>query len=245
MAFVAGFELLRDCIVQELRDWYSQPSGDLAWMETTPEYEQRVIARAKDIVEASLGWLREKNVLTEDEIHDFGRLRKKRNDVVHEFESYLTDKDRSDFVAEFSLLVDLTRKVELWWLKNAHIPLSVVVNEAETDKQEIDWEAMTGFRETLVRWMALVATESLEISDTYLAKLIKGKTGTTTICLRENSARNRAASPSARGFVKDGLSRTDLSGVSPEFLRPPTDRTRMSVERCCRWSVSSAAQVRF
>jgi len=174
MAFVAGFEILKDVVVEELRKFYSLPSQDVKYWEVSPDYELKVTSRSKDIAEASLDWLKESGAIVEFDIETYQRLRKLRNEVVHKFHDFLSIKDRSVFVQEFPQLASLTRKVEIWWLREVIYPTGDHPGHVPEDATPNWDEAKTGGA-VMVEWMAHVALSSMEVSDSYLRDLFSQK----------------------------------------------------------------------
>jgi len=136
--FITAFELLKDCIVDRVRYFYTLGFGDKT--ATTPEYEQGVIARDKKKrpLSASLDWHREHQVIDETDLEIFTHLANIRNQLAHELFSVVTGQMPSEHDSQFPALISLLRKVEVWWIVNVEI-----ATNPDYDGQEIDENGIT------------------------------------------------------------------------------------------------------
>lgn len=130
--FITTFEILKDSIVDRIRDFYTN-----GWDENgsivSPEYQQQVTSRNKSAVYASLEWLLERDVIDQVDFQTFENLKKIRNMLAHQLFSVVTGQVESDHSTQFPVLVELLRKIELWWVINLEIPTN-----PDFDDQEID-----------------------------------------------------------------------------------------------------------
>lgn len=136
--FITTFELLKDCIVDRVRDFYTLGFDDKT--ATTPEYEQGVLSRDKKrrALPASLDWLREHHAIDEGDLEIFTRLTAIRNQLAHELFNVVTGQMPSEYDSQFPLLIALLRKVEVWWIVNVEIPTN-----PDYDGQAIDESGIT------------------------------------------------------------------------------------------------------
>jgi hypothetical protein len=136
--FITAFELLKDCIVDRVRDYYTLGFGDKT--ATTPEYEQGVLARDKKKrpLPASLDWLCEQHAIDDADLEIFTRLTDIRNQLAHEIFSVVTGQVPSEYDSQFPALIALLRKIEVWWIVNVEIPTN-----PDYDGQEIDETGIT------------------------------------------------------------------------------------------------------
>ena len=136
--FITAFELLKDCIADRVRDFYTLGFGDKT--ATTPEYEQGVIARGKKKrpLHASLDWLREHQAIDETDLEIFTHLAIIRNQLAHELFNVVTGQVPSDYNSHFPALIALLRKIEIWWIVNVEI-----AKNPDYDGQKIDENGIT------------------------------------------------------------------------------------------------------
>lgn len=136
--FITAFELLKDCILDRVRGFYTLGWGDKT--ATSPEYEQAVLARDKKrrALPASLDWLREHQAIDETDLEIFTRLANIRNQLAHELFSVVTGQAASEYESQFTALITLLRKVEVWWIVNVEIPTN-----PDWDGQEINEAGIT------------------------------------------------------------------------------------------------------
>lgn len=134
--FITTFEILKNSIVDRIRDFYS-----IGWSAegtmVSPEYELKVLSRNKSSLYASLDWLREHEAIADDDLKIFEQLKKTRNILAHQLFDVVTGQAKSDHTDQFPVLVELLRKIELWWVVNVEIPTNPDYDGAEIDEQGI------------------------------------------------------------------------------------------------------------
>jgi hypothetical protein len=156
--FITAFELLKDCIVDRVRDFYTLGWGDKT--ATSTEYELAVLARDKKRrpLTASLNWLREHHAIDEADLETFTCLAAIRNQLAHELFSVVTGQVPSDDDSQFPALISLLRKVEVWWIVNVQIPTN-----PDYDRQEIDEADITPGALMSLQMLIDVATGKTEL----------------------------------------------------------------------------------
>jgi len=130
--FITTFEILKDSVVDRIRDFYTN-----GWDENGPivgpEYQSQVLTRNKSTLYASFDWLREHKAIDEADLKTFETLKKIRNQLAHQLFDVVTGQVESEHAAQFPVLVSLLRKVEVWWVINVEIPTN-----PDYDGQEVD-----------------------------------------------------------------------------------------------------------
>ena len=134
--FITTFEILKNSIVDRIRDFYS-----IGWSEeastVSTEYESKVLARNKSAVYASLNWLLEQQAISEEDLKTFDLLKKTRNLLAHQLFAVVTGQAESNHTEQFIVLVELLRKIEVWWVVNVEIPTNPDYSDAEIDETGI------------------------------------------------------------------------------------------------------------
>jgi len=159
--FITTFEILKDSIVSRIRDFYSDGLNENGAI-VSPEYEANVLSRNKSAVYASLNWLHESQAINDEDLKTFERLKKTRNLVAHKLFEVVTGQAESNHTDQFPVLVELLRKVEVWWVVNVEVPTNPDFAEEEIDEQGIVpgailslqmlMEVATGNTELLQAW---------------------------------------------------------------------------------------------
>ena len=151
--YIAGFEVLKEAIVDHIRDFFGMgfdESGDTV----DPRYHSDVLARNKSPVYASLGWLKEMNVINDADICVFDCVKACRNTLAHKLFSTLASEGLPpDFEQRFTEMVELLHKVEVWWIVNYEIPINPDYDGRHIDKEEIVPSRLAGIQ--LLRDIAL------------------------------------------------------------------------------------------
>ncbi len=130
--FITAFEILKNSIVDRIRDFYS-----IGWSEedntVSPEYANNVLSRNKSVVYASLNWLIEQQAIDESDLATFEQLKRTRNLLAHRLFDIVTGHAESLHQEQFNTLVELLRKIEVWWVVNVEL-----ATNPDYDDQEID-----------------------------------------------------------------------------------------------------------
>ena len=119
--YVAAFELLKESIVERIRDFYL-----LGYDESDPQfltkYDADVLSKNRSPVYASLQWMMEQKAIDNNDIASFEAAKNCRNVIVHEMNRMLTDGLPADWQRNFDSIVALLDKVEKWWIVEVEIP---------------------------------------------------------------------------------------------------------------------------
>jgi len=130
--FITTFEVLKDSVVDRIRSFYTNgfdENGPLVG----PEYQIEVASKNKSLIYASLDWLQEHEVIDDKDLATFEQLKRTRNQLAHQLFAVVTGQVESTHEAQFEVLVELLRKIEVWWVVNFEIPTN-----PDFDGQEID-----------------------------------------------------------------------------------------------------------
>jgi hypothetical protein len=134
--FITTFEILKNSIVDRIRDFYS-----IGWSKegstVSPEYKAKVLLRDKSPVYASLNWLHENQVINDDDLETFETLKVTRNLVAHQLFDIVTGQAKSNHTEQFQVLVELLRKIEVWWVVNVELATDSDYADAEVDEDGI------------------------------------------------------------------------------------------------------------
>lgn len=161
--YVTAFELLKESIIGRIRSFYMvgfDADGDVV----DEKYETAVLSRNKKLVYASLDWLSENDVIDENDLQAFERIRKTRNLLAHELPSMVMGGKDFQHVERFQELVALLRKIEIWWVVNMEIPIN-----PDFDGNEIDEEGIVPSPVLMLQMMLEVLSGNEELLKHYRA----------------------------------------------------------------------------
>jgi len=134
--FITTFEILKHSVVDRIRDFYS-----IGWSEggstDAPKYQCEVASRKKSLLYASLEWLIEHEAIDAKDLESFEKLKGIRNQLSHQLFEVVTGQIESEHETQFSVLVELLRKIEVWWVINVEIPTN-----PDFDDQDINEEGI-------------------------------------------------------------------------------------------------------
>ncbi|OZY85705.1 hypothetical protein CBP51_01230 [Cellvibrio mixtus] len=130
--YITAFELLRETIIDNIRSFYAE-GYDQSGPIIGKDYQDEVLARNKSEIYASLDWLVEHEAIDIKDIESFEKIKKVRNRLAHELLHVFTRGETFNLVEEFNPLIELLRKIGVWWVVNVEIPTN-----PDYDGQEID-----------------------------------------------------------------------------------------------------------
>ena len=131
--YMTAFEMLKESIVGRLRDFYCIGFAD-GELTISPQYEEKVLSLANSPLYASLRWLVREEVIVEQDVEVFERLKKLRNALAHELPSIVLTGRYVGLVEEMQCLM---RKVEVWWVVNVEIATDPRFDDVEVDSEGI------------------------------------------------------------------------------------------------------------
>ncbi len=134
--FITTFEILKDSVVDRIRDFYTN-EWDENGSTIGPEYQSQVLTRNKSALYASLDWLREHNVIDDADLKTFEILKKTRNQLAHQLFEVVTGQVESEHATQFPVLVSLLQKVEVWWVINVEIPTNPDYDGRKVDESGV------------------------------------------------------------------------------------------------------------
>ncbi len=164
--YITSFELLKDAVVGRIRTFmcigFDQNEPTVA-----SDYKEQVLSRHRNVVEASLDWLRDMNAITSSDIETYRSLRDLRNRLAHElFNLVAADGLPADFNTKFADLVTLMNKIEVWWVKEFEIP-----SNPDFDGQEVDTADISPGSVIALKMLCAIALGSDDESGPLLTEL--------------------------------------------------------------------------
>lgn len=134
--FITTFEILKNSIIDRIRDFYSV-GWSVEGTTISKDYELKVLSRNKSPIYASLDWLKQSEAVTEEDLKTFEALKKTRNVLAHQLFEVVTGQVECDHTKQFTVLVELLRKIEVWWVVNLEISINPDYDDVEIDEKEI------------------------------------------------------------------------------------------------------------
>jgi hypothetical protein len=131
--YIASFEFLRDRIVSRIRDFLVVPNSD-----SEQRYQEEVLSRDSSPVYASLDWLKENGAISESDLKTFDRVKDCRNELAHELLELVSTEGLPEELPErYDELVELFRKIEVWWVMEVEVPTDPQFDGQEIDPEEV------------------------------------------------------------------------------------------------------------
>ena len=138
--FVLNYECLKDYIINQVRDFYSDNGkwdGDNYISEETAKYKKEVRALDKNIENASLKWFLQLDVITVDDFEKYQVIRKRRNDITHELLKNLNDGFTENDAKLFGDMLEIYNKIDKWWINEIEILITENDIPEDYDRNEV------------------------------------------------------------------------------------------------------------
>lgn len=166
--FITTFEILKDSIVDGIRDFYTN-GFDENGPRVGPDYQSKVLSKNKSPLYASLKWLRESGAIDDEDLAAFEKLKETRNLLAHQLFAVVTGQVESSHEAQFDSLVALLRKIGVWWVVNVEIPTN-----PDFDGQEIDEEGIVPGSVLSLQLLIEVASGNTELLELWRKGRVNG-----------------------------------------------------------------------
>jgi hypothetical protein len=138
--FVLNYECLKEYVVSEIRNFYSDHThfdDEKVVYEESEGYKNEVRKLDKNIVNASLKWLVNTKTITEEDYDTFHKIRKRRDDIVHELLKNLNTGFRDEDANLFSDLLNIYGKIDRWWINEVEIAIAGEDVPEDYDKEAV------------------------------------------------------------------------------------------------------------
>lgn len=109
------------------------PDGDII----DEEYGITVLSRNKSQLYSSLSWLTEHEVINKTDLQTFERIKATRNSLAHKLPSLVMGDADFKHIERFQKILNLLRKIEVWWAINVEIAINPNFDGQEIDETEI------------------------------------------------------------------------------------------------------------
>ncbi len=130
------YELLKDSIIGRIKDFYStgfNVSGPIV----DDSYQEQVLGLNKNILYASLEWLKSREAINNEDLLMFEQVKKARNCLAHELSLLITKALDIDVVNSFQNTFYLLNKIEIWWVVNLELATNSDYSDIEVDEDRI------------------------------------------------------------------------------------------------------------
>ncbi|MBX8512587.1 hypothetical protein K5D34_23150 [Pseudomonas cichorii] len=134
--FITAFEILKNSVIDHLRNFYAD-GWDENGLIIRSEYQNRVLSRNKSTLYASFDWLQESGAIGSKDLEQYEELKKTRNLLAHQLFEVVTGQIKSNHEAQFKELLDLLRKIEVWWVVNLESSTNPDFGEQEINEANI------------------------------------------------------------------------------------------------------------
>lgn len=165
--FITAFEMLKDSIIEHIRYFFINGFNEKGWIIDN-KYKTEVLSRNKSPLYTSLAWLKGMNVINDNDIETFNKIKDCRNELAHEIVNFVSKGPKNDPLPLFSKMVNLIHKIDKWWILNVEIPTN-----PDLGIKEIDEEGITSGKIITLRLLLDIALGTEKESKFYYNEFIK------------------------------------------------------------------------
>lgn len=165
--YITAFELLKQSIIDRIKEFYTfgfDQNGPIV----DEKHINEVLNKKKGPLYSSLSWLKDHNVIDEDDLNNFEGIKRLRNKMAHELMSFLGGNEQPDLAKNFNNMVNILHKIETWWMVNVEIP-----TDPDLYDNDIEIDNITPGSIITLRLMVDIALGSDEKASYYYNEFIK------------------------------------------------------------------------
>jgi len=96
-----------------------------------------VLSLNRSSLYASLKWLQNINAIDDKDLETFERIKKCRNTLAHEMLSFASSGVDFDVSEVFKEMVELLRKIEIWWFENLEMAIDPESYPKDLDLEQV------------------------------------------------------------------------------------------------------------
>ncbi len=120
--FSMAFEMLKSSIIEKIEDFFTN-GFDENGIIVSSEYKEEVLSLNKSPLYASLKWLQSMNAIDDEDLERFEHIKSCRNTLAHEMLTFASSGVDFDVAEAFAEMVQLLRKIEIWWFENLEMAI--------------------------------------------------------------------------------------------------------------------------
>lgn len=120
--FSMAFEMLKSSIIEKIEVFFTN-GFDENGMIVSSEYKEEVLSLNKSPLYASLKWLQSMDVIDDEDLERFEHIKRCRNTLAHEILTFASSGVDFDVAEAFAEMVELLRKIEIWWFENLEMAI--------------------------------------------------------------------------------------------------------------------------
>lgn len=166
--YITIYEMLKDSIINRIKDFYIMPLIDFRDKEGEEEYKLNVISKNKNHLYASILWLLEMDVINQKDYENIENLKNYRNYLAHEMSNIIFNGDISDLVENFLCAYELINKIENWWIVNFEFDLNLDFKDISID--DIDVKNIQSGKKIMIDTALLVLNGNKELLEKFKSR---------------------------------------------------------------------------
>ncbi|MCB8999344.1 MAG: hypothetical protein H6540_04650 [Bacteroidales bacterium] len=133
--YIASFESFKDYVIREVKSFFTNGFANGEYL-LDPKYTSHVLSKDKSQLKASLLWFMDMGAIDEEDLNIYNDIREYRNKLSHELMELLFEGLPEELPKKFNQLINLSIKIEKWWILNIEIPTNPDFDNIENINEE-------------------------------------------------------------------------------------------------------------
>ncbi|MGE8649876.1 MAG: DUF4145 domain-containing protein [Acinetobacter sp.] len=134
-------------------------------LEGEEEYRVKVLSRHKNHLYASISWLIENEVITEEDRENIEVLKSYRNYLAHEMSNIVFNGEIKDLMQNFLCAYQLIHKIENWWIVN--VEMTINPDFTNNNLEDIDVDNIQSGKKLMIDMALSVLAENKELLEKF------------------------------------------------------------------------------
>lgn len=142
--FLSSYEILKESVIDKLKGFFThewrldEKTGELKG-KVSKSYKEKVITLfPKDEFHACCLWFLDQGALNETDLTEIAKARTHRNEIAHELPKFISSIDHKVNKQTLECLIEVVRKIDVWWITEIEIPTSPDFKVDDMDKIDFD-----------------------------------------------------------------------------------------------------------
>jgi len=163
--YITIYEMLKYSIINRLKDFYVMTLIGVRDLEGEEEYRVKVLSRHKNHLYASISWLIENEVITEEDRENIEVLKSYRNYLAHEMSNIVFNGEIKDLMQNFLCAYQLIHKIENWWIVN--VEMTINPDFTNNNLEDIDVDNIQSGKKLMIDMALSVLAENKELLEKF------------------------------------------------------------------------------
>ena len=120
--YITCYEMMKDHLISNVRSFFLTGFNEDGFIYNEEGWNEVLrLDPNKNTLKAILIWYRNMGAITDEDVNELNRQKQLRDELAHNPQGYIGGSSNLNLHDRFTSLVNLFRKIEVWWVMNVEI----------------------------------------------------------------------------------------------------------------------------